>query len=58
MNKCLLVGRLTADPEVRSSADGKGVARFNLAVDRRFKRDNEPDADFSAAYASVRRLRL
>lgn len=46
MNKCVLLGRLTADPEVRMHNDGKGVARFTLAVDRKFKRDNEPDADF------------
>ena len=48
MNKAILVGRLTRDPEVRY-AQGEGamaVARYTLAVDRRFKRDNEPTADF------------
>ena len=48
MNKASLVGRLTRDPEVRY-AQGEGataVARYTLAVDRRFKRDNEPTADF------------
>ena len=48
MNKAILVGRLTRDPEVRySQGEGAtGVARYTLAVDRRFKRDNEPTADF------------
>lgn len=48
MNKVILMGRLTRDPEVRYSqgATQTAVARFSIAVDRRFKRDGEPDADF------------
>ncbi len=48
MNKVILVGRLTRDPEVRYSqgASATAVARFSIAVDRRFKREGEPDADF------------
>lgn len=47
MNKVILVGRLTRDPEVRyGGANNTAGARFSLAVDRRFKRDNEPNADF------------
>lgn len=48
MNKVILMGRLTRDPEVRYSqgASQTAVARFSLAVDRRFKREGEPDADF------------
>ena len=48
MNKVVLVGRLTRDPEVRYSQgdSSTAVARYTLAVDRRFKRDNEPSADF------------
>ena len=48
MNKVILMGRLTRDPEVRYSDNEKGTAvgRFSIAVDRRFKRDGEPDADF------------
>jgi len=48
MNKVILMGRLTRDPEVRYSqaAEPVAVARYSLAVDRRFKRDGEPDADF------------
>lgn len=48
MNKVVLVGRLTRDPEVRYSQgeNAIAVARYTLAVDRRFKRENEPTADF------------
>lgn len=48
MNKVILMGRLTRDPEVRYSQGDNplAVARFSLAVDRRFKRDNEQTADF------------
>ena len=48
MNKVILMGRLTRDPEVRYSGgdNATAVARYSLAVDRRFKRENEPSADF------------
>ena len=46
MNSAQLVGRLTRDPEVRYSDGGATVARFTLAVDRRFKKDGGDDADF------------
>ena len=48
MNKVILMGRLTRDPEVRysQSAEPVAVTRFSIAVDRRFKRDGEPTADF------------
>ena len=48
MNKVILVGRLTRDPEVRYPQNDSqaAVARYTLAVDRKFKRDNEPTADF------------
>ncbi|MBQ7557966.1 MAG: single-stranded DNA-binding protein [Lachnospiraceae bacterium] len=48
MNKVFLMGRLTRDPEVRYSSGEKqtAVARYSVAVDRRFKRDGDPDADF------------
>ena len=46
MNKVIMMGRLTRDPEVSSSASGTTFARFSIAVDRRFKREGEPDADF------------
>lgn len=48
MNKVILMGRLTRDPEVRytQGASQTAIARFSLAVDRRWKREGEPDADF------------
>ena len=45
MNLIVLCGRLTRDPEVRT-ANGNTIARYALAVDRRFKREGQPDADF------------
>lgn len=45
MNKLILIGRLTKDPEIRVSGSVT-IAKFSLAVDRRFKRDGEPEADF------------
>lgn len=48
MNKVLLMGRLTRDPEVRYTQgdSSTAVARYSLAVDRRFKREGEQTADF------------
>ena len=48
MNKVVLMGRLTRDPEVRYSQGENplAIARFTLAVDRRFRRDGEQSADF------------
>lgn len=48
MNKVILMGRLTRDPEVRYTAgdNSLAIARYTLAVDRRFKRDGEATADF------------
>ena len=48
MNKVVLMGRLTRDPDVRYSQGETplAIARYTLAVDRRFKRNGEQDADF------------
>lgn len=49
MNKWIGMGRLTRDPEVKYSTSGDNqlaIARYTLAVDRRFKREGEPTADF------------
>ena len=48
MNKVILIGRCTRDPEVRYSQgeNATAVARYTLAVDRQFKRDGEQSADF------------
>ncbi|MBR2764475.1 MAG: single-stranded DNA-binding protein [Blautia sp.] len=54
MNKVILMGRLTRDPEVRYSTGdtSTAVARYTLAVDRRFgRRDGEPTADFITCVA-------
>lgn len=48
MNRVILMGRLTRDPEVRYTAgeEAKAIARYTLAIDRRFKREGEATADF------------
>ena len=48
MNRVILMGRLTRDPEVRYTQGERSmaVARYTLAVDRRFRRDGEATADF------------
>lgn len=48
MNKVILMGRLTQNPEVRytQAAEPLAVARYTLAVNKKFKRQGEPDADF------------
>lgn len=54
MNKVILMGRLTRDPEVRYSAgeNATAVARYTLAVDRRFRREgNDQNADFIGCVA-------
>ena len=53
MNKVILMGRLTKDPEVRyaQGSEPLAVARYALAVNRRFKRQGEQDADFIGCVA-------
>lgn len=46
INSVNLTGRFTRDPDVRYTDGGTSIARFTLAVDRRFKRDGEQTADF------------
>ena len=48
MNKVILIGRLTKDPEVRytQGQETMAVARYTLAVDRNRKQDNGQNADF------------
>lgn len=48
MNKCIFMGRLTRDPEIRYTQSEKPVAVINytLAADRRYKREGEPSVDF------------
>lgn len=53
MNKVILMGRLTRDPEVKytQGENTMAIARYTLAVDRRFKRDGEAAADFISCVA-------
>jgi len=53
MNKVILMGRLTKDPDIRYSGaeNNMAVARYTMAVDRRFKKDNEQGADFISCVA-------
>ena len=47
MNKVVLMGRLTRDPETRyTQGNNTAVCSFSLAVNRRFKQEGQPDADF------------
>lgn len=46
MNQFIITGRLCAAPEIKYSQEGKAAAKFNFAVNRKFKRDGEPEADF------------
>ena len=53
MNKVVLMGRLTRDPEVRysQSENPTAIARYTLAVDRRFHKSDEQSADFITCVA-------
>lgn len=46
MNKVILIGRLCTEVETRRTNSGKAVASYRLAVDRQFKQDGQPEADF------------
>lgn len=50
MNKVILIGRLTRDPEIRTTANST-MASFSVAVDRRYKQEGQPDADFPRVIA-------
>lgn len=51
MNKVILIGRLVADPEIRTINSGTKVATYRLAVDRRKKPDGTQEADFLTCVA-------
>ena len=53
MNKVILMGRLTRDPEVRYSQGDKptAIARYTLAVARRYKQQGQPESDFVSCVA-------
>lgn len=50
MNKVIIMGRLTRDPDVRQAGETT-IARFTVAVDRRYKREGEQSADFLSCVA-------
>ena len=51
MNRVILMGRLTADPELRQTPQGTAVTSFTIAVDRRIKTENGQQADFITCVA-------
>ena len=50
-NKVILMGRLTADPELKQTQSGTVVTSFNLAVDRKYNKDEEKKCDFISIVA-------
>ena len=46
MNSVNLIGRLTKDPELKTTSSGKPMSVFTLAVQRSYLKDGQPDADF------------
>lgn len=46
MNKVILMGRLTKDPEIRNTQQGTMVCSFSIAVNRRFAKEGQQNADF------------
>ena len=51
INRVVLVGRLTRDPELRKTQSGTSVVSYTLACDRRFKTPGQPEADFISCVA-------
>lgn len=51
MNKVILIGRLIKDPDVRTGTNDTKIARYILAVNRKYHKNNEPTADFIACVA-------
>ena len=46
MNRLMIIGNLTNDPELRTTPAGKSVCNFSVAVNRRNRVEGQPDADF------------
>ena len=51
MNQVALIGRLTKDIELKYTQSGVAVCQFSIAVDRRFKSEGQPTADFISVVA-------
>ena len=46
MNNVTLIGRLTADPEIKTTQSGISLTHFSIAVDRQYSKDKEKETDF------------
>ena len=46
MNKVILIGRLVKDPDIRTGTNNITIARYTLAVERQYRKDNERKVDF------------
>lgn len=55
MNKTVLIGRLTKDPELKYSTSGQAITRFTLATDRSYKKEGQQEADFINCVAFAKR---
>ena len=53
MNRVILIGRLTRDPDVRYTQSGKAFCRFTLAVDRRFSRTAQQEGQQTADFIPI-----
>ena len=51
INRVILVGRLTRNPEIRKTPNGASICKFTLAVSRKVKAQGQPDADFISCVA-------
>jgi single-strand DNA-binding protein len=51
MNRVILIGRLTRDPELRTTPSGAALVNFTIAVNRRTQTPGQPDADFISCVA-------
>ena len=60
MNKTILMGRLTKDPEVKylQNENSTAMARYTLAVDRRYRKDGKAETDFISVLPLGRMLSL
>lgn len=51
INRVILVGRLTKNPEIRKTPNGASICKFTLAISRKVKAQGQPDADFISCVA-------
>lgn len=51
MNKVILIGRIVRDPDIRMGTNNTTIARYTLAINRKYHKNNEPTADFIGCVA-------